>query len=330
MGRQRQKNVNGKATNGKRTLILLATVCVVVLVGVILFSVRGSIRGLAARVVAHTTAQKAKSSPPVHIASKYGFVERSFKNEQGQSLTYYLFVPDNISKQSSVGQKYPLVLLLHGVGERRDPHMTDLQNQEKIFRNSFIQVWGKNYAAPYNPNIQQHWPCFVVIPQMTNTQQWIDADVHAGSYVQTPQPDAPLSQAKELLDALQQEYAQIDANRLYVTGFSNGGSGTWDAIERWPNYFAAAAPIAGASDPSQAEKLVNQPVWAFYGAKDTDVPVASARKMIEAMKAAGGEPRYTEFPTLEHGAVVWSTVYATTGDATYVKDFFPWLFAQQR
>lgn len=322
--------MNGKATNSKRTLILLAAVCTVVLVGVILFSVRSYIRELAARATTHSAVQKTESSTPVHIASRYGFVERTFKSGQGQSLTYYLFVPDHSAEQGSAGQKYPLVLLLHGVGERRDPQETDLQNQEKIFRNSFIQVWGKNYSAPYNPNIQQHWPCFVVIPQMTNTQQWIDADVHAGSYVQTPRPDASLLQAKELLDALQREYAEIDTNRLYVTGFSNGGSGTWDAIERWPNYFAAAAPIAGASDPSQAKKLIHQPLWAFYGAKDTDVPVASARKMIDAVKVAGGEPRYTEFPTLEHGAVVWSTVYATTGDATYVKDFFPWLFAQQK
>jgi predicted peptidase len=115
-----------------------------------------------------------------------------------------------------------------------------------------------------------------------------------------------------------------------VTGFSNGGSGTWDASERWAGYFAAAASIAGASDPGQAEELVQQLVWAFYGGKDTDVPVASAREMMAAVKAAGGEPRSTEFSTLDHGAVVWSTVYATTGDATYVKDFFPWLFAQRK
>ena len=319
-----------KATNSKRTLVVLVAVCTVVLIGVILFSVRGSLRELVAHVAAHPASQTTESAISIHIASKYEFVERSFKNGQGQTLSYYLYIPDQSAEQSGAGQKYPLVLLLHGVGERRDPGETDLQNQEKIFRNSFIQVWGKNYSAPYNPNIQQHWPCFVVIPQMTSTQQWIDADVHAGSYAQTPQPDAPLLQAKELLDALQSEYAQIDANRLYVTGFSNGGSGTWDAIERWPTYFAAAAPIAGASDPGQAEKLIHEPVWAFYGAKDTDVPVASARKMIAAVKAAGGEPRYTEFPTLEHGAVVWSTVYATTGDATYVKDFFPWLFAQRK
>jgi len=106
-----------------------------------------------------------------------------------------------------------------------------------------------------------------------------------------------------------------------------GGYGTWEAIERWPNYFAAAAPIAGAGDPSKASTLTHLPIWAFHGSADRTVPVSGSRDMIDAISAAGGNPRYTEFPGAGHG--VWGYVYSlgASGNAT---DFFPWLFSQHK
>jgi predicted peptidase len=309
-------------------MVVMIVVCVVVLLGAILFSLKGYIRAITTTVSAATRSalQPADSHTPVNTAARYGFIARNFTNAQGQALTYYLYIPDHYNS----AQKYPLVVLLHGGGERSDPKDTALQNQEKIFRNSFVQVWGKNYSAPYNPNIQQHWPCFVLIPHMTNTQEWVNTDMQKGSYSQTAQPSLPLLLTKELLDSLQHEYAGIDAQRLLITGYSSGGFGVWDAIEHWPNYFAAAAPIAGAGDPSKAAELIHMPIWAFHGAKDVDIPPSGSRDMIQAIKAAGGEPRYTEFPNLGHGAVVWSTVYSTTRDATFVHGFFNWFFAQRR
>lgn len=309
-------------------MVTMIVVCVVVLVGAILFSLKGYVRAITTTVSAatHSALQPADTHTPVNTAARYGFIARTFTNAQGQSLTYYLYIPDHYN----AAQKYPLVVLLHGGGERSDPKDTALQNQEKIFRNSFVQVWGKNYVAPYNPNIQQHWPGFVLIPHMTNTQEWVNTDMQKGSYSQAAQPSLPLLLTKELLDSLQHEYAGIDSHRLLITGYSSGGFGVWDAIERWPNYFAAAAPIAGAGDPSQAAALIHMPIWAFHGSKDTDIPASGSRDMIQAIKAAGGEPRYTEFPNLGHGAVVWSTVYSTTRDATFVQGFFTWFFAQRR
>lgn len=309
-------------------MILMIIVCIILLLGGSLFALKGHFRTLTAKVIAatHSKLQPTATHAPTQIAARYGFQARSFTNAQGQSLTYYLYVPYHYN----AAQKYPLVMLLHGGGERSDPKETGLQNQEKIFRNSFVQVWGKQYSAPFNPNIQQHWPCFVLIPHMTNTQQWVNTDVHQESYTQAAQPATPLLLAKELLDSLQHEYSGIDSRRLYLTGWSSGGFGVWDAIERWPDYFAAAAPIAGAGDPSRAAILIHQPIWAFHGAKDTDIPVTGSRAMIAAIKAAGGEPRYTEFAAMGHGAVVWSTVYSTTGTSERVTDFFPWLFAQRK
>ena len=130
------------------------------------------------------------------------------------------------------------------------------------------------------------------------------------------------------MDTLQRKYTGIDARRLYITGLSNGGYGTWDAIERWPDYFAAAAPIAGAGDPSKAAVLKDMPIWAFHGSADTVIPVSGSRDMIAAIEAAGGHPRYTEFPGAGHG--VWGYVYSLNDSSERVTNFFPWLFSQHR
>ena len=100
------------------------------------------------------------------------------------------------------------------------------------------------------------------------------------------------------------------------------------AAERWPNYWAAAAPIAGGGDPSKAPRLVNLPIWAFHGAVDTAVPPAGSRDMINAIRKAGGNPRYTEYAGQGHG--VWEIPYTILGKPSPTPDFFAWLFAQHR
>ncbi len=132
----------------------------------------------------------------------------------------------------------------------------------------------------------------------------------------------------QLLNALQREYTGIDANRLYITGISSGAFGVWDAIERWPDYFAAVAPVSGAGDPSKAAAIKNLPIWAFHGTKDATVPVSGSRDMIAALKTVGGNPRYTEFPNKPHS--IWSTVYSLPDTSEHVSNFFPWLFSQKR
>ncbi|HEX4714205.1 MAG TPA: alpha/beta hydrolase-fold protein [Ktedonobacteraceae bacterium] len=252
-----------------------------------------------------------------------GFGAYTFTN-QGNSLTYYLSLPAHYNPT----QKYPLVLLLHGGGERSKPQNTLAQNEQLLLNDPYAQVWSADYNGPGNPHIQQRWPCFVVIPQMELSQQWVNVNVHQGSYTQPAQPSIPLQLTKELLDTLQRDYRSIDARRLYITGLSNGGFGTWDAIERWPGYFAAAAPIAGAGDPSKAAVLKNLPIWAFHGSADTVIPASGSRQMIAAIQAAGGHPRYTEFAGQGHG--VWTYVYSLDNSALNVTAFFPWLFSQHK
>ncbi len=148
-----------------------------------------------------------------------------------------------------------------------------------------------------------------------------------GFYVQKQQPAITLVMTMHLLNTLQREYSGIDASRRYITGISSGAFGVWDAIERWPNYFAAAAPIAGAGDPTKAALLKHLPLWIFHGSKDNVVTVRGSRNMFAAIKRAGGKPLYTEFPGLKHGT--WGDVYSLPGVPQPVATFFPWLFSQK-
>jgi len=244
----------------------------------------------------------------------HGYEMHAYTDSDGMKMNYYLYVPSCYTPQ----QKYPLVLLLHGGGESANPQATPEQNRALLLSQYYIQVWA-------SPAIQQKWPSFIVIPQVVSPNRWVNVPAATGSYTLASQPSDSLRLAKEIVDMLQHEYQGIDAHRLYVTGLSMGGYGTWEAIERWPDYFAAAAPLAGAGDPSKAALLVHTPIWAFHGAQDTVVPVSGSRDMVQALIQAGGHPRYTEYPNKGHDLWDPGEVYSPTSDPT----FFAWLFSQQ-
>jgi predicted peptidase len=245
----------------------------------------------------------------------HGYEMHTFTDSGGIKMTYYLYVPSDYTPK----QKYPLVLLLHGGGESANPKATPEQNMALLLNQNYTQVWTSS-------TIQQKWPSFIVIPQVVLPNRWVNVPAATGSYTLAAQPSDSLRLAKEIVDLLQHEYQGIDAHRLYVTGLSMGGYGTWEAIERWPDYFAAAAPLSGAGDPSKAALLVRIPIWAFHGAKDTDVPVSGSRDMIQAIIQAGGHPRYTEYPNDEHDLWATGKVYSPTSDPA----FFDWLFSQKK
>jgi predicted peptidase len=307
----------------KLSYVFIITLAMTLLVFVITFPTIRTHLTLVARKVSPTTKAHPIPTPTATPVSNFGYIARTFTDAKGRSLPYYFYIPAHYDPQ----QKYPLVLMLEGSGERSNPKRTPEQNRQVLMHAQYVQIWSAQYSSPYNPNIQQRWPCFVVVPQLTTPQSWVNTNPGKGSYRLAAQPDSSLLLTKELLDSLQEEYTGIDANRLYITGLSLGGYGTWEAIERWPNYFAAAAPVSGAGDPTRAVLLTNLPIWAFHGSKDPRVPVSGSRDMINAIRAKGGKPRYTEFVGAGHG--IWGRVYGfdTTGR---VDDFYPWLFSQSK
>ena len=257
----------------------------------------------------YMSAQTSKTPTTPH-----GYSTFTYTDAGGMKMTYYLYIPDHYNPH----MKYPLLLMLHGGGEVAKTNATPQQNSEVLLKQFYVQTW-------ISSGIQEKWPSFILVPQVTAPNRWVNVPASTGSYTLAPQPSNSLRMAKEILDMLQLQYTGIDPTRLYVTGLSMGGYGTWEAVERWPNYFAAAVPLSGAGDPSQAALLVHQPIWAFHGAKDTTVPVSGSRDMIAAITAAGGHPLYTEYPNAGHGLWGPGQVYDPKADPA----FFAWLFSQK-
>ena len=134
------------------------------------------------------------------------------------------------------------------------------------------------------------------------------------------EPTEPTRLTLELLDALRKEFG-IDAKRIYITGLSMGGFGTWDMIARRPDYFAAAVPICGGGKPETAALFKDVPIHCYHGAKDPAVPQKQSDDMIEALKKAGGKPEYTVFPDAAHDS--WTAAYADP-------KLYDWMLAQKK
>jgi predicted peptidase len=133
-------------------------------------------------------------------------------------------------------------------------------------------------------------------------------------------PSSTLALVRTLLDELVAKQP-IDADRLYITGLSMGGYGTWEALQRWPTLFAAAVPICGGGEVSRAKDLVHLPIWAFHGDKDDVIPADNSQQMIAALEAAGGTAKFTLYRGVGHNS--WDKAYGEP-------DLLPWLFAHKR
>ena len=129
-----------------------------------------------------------------------------------------------------------------------------------------------------------------------------------------------MATTKELIDEMV-DTAGVDKSRIYLTGLSMGGYGTWDAIARYEGFFAAAAPICGGGDPKMASKFARLPIWCFHGEQDSVVKVGRSREMIDALKAIGSTAKYTEYPGVNHDS--WTETYSNPA-------FYQWLFDQQK
>ena len=231
------------------------------------------------------------------------YARGEYRNSDGATLKYRLLRPEKLEE----GQRYPLVIFLHGAGERGDDNRRQLVHGMREFTRA---------------DRRKEFPAFVLAPQCPSNQKWVDVPWDAPKHEQPERAAEALGLCVELIDQLQKELP-IDDRRLYLTGLSMGGFGTFDAIARWPDRFAAAIPICGGGDTRQetVSRYRALPLWVFHGGKDSIVRPERSREMIAALKEIGGEPRYTEYPDAGHDS--WTQTYADEA-------VFRWLFSQQR
>jgi predicted peptidase len=205
------------------------------------------------------------------------------------------------------GETYPLVLFLHGAGERGD-------DPAKV-RIHFPELWAK-------ADHREKFACFLIVPQCREGEQWVNAPwTDVKSTPMGKEPSAMLDMANEVLDKSLKEFP-VDKSRVYLTGLSMGGYGSWELAMRRPEVFAALAPICGGGDEAQAAKLKDIPIWTAHGDADTVVPVERSRRMVQAVKDAGGRVHYEEYPKVGHNS--WTPAY------TDPEGVLPWMFQQQR
>ncbi|MEI8367488.1 MAG: PHB depolymerase family esterase [Planctomycetia bacterium] len=197
-------------------------------------------------------------------------------------LKYLLALP---AGYESGTDRWPLLVFLHGAGESGD----DLGKVKAHGPPKLIAAGDRAF------------PCIVVSPQSPG-RGW-NPDVLAA-----------------LVDEICRDY-RVDEDRIWLTGLSMGGFGTWALAAAKPDRFAAIVPICGGGNPSQADKLLGIPTWVFHGAKDFVVPLASSQQIVDAIREKGGEPKFTVYPEAGHDS--WTETYADPA-------LWDWLFAQSR
>lgn len=217
-----------------------------------------------------------------------------------ERLPFRLHIPQGQAPASG----WPLLIYIHGMGSIGSDNLKPLT------------LGGRFGSADF----QRRHPCYVLVPQCPESDRWVKANWSDKKHAFQEKPTLHMQMLMDLVDRLSSEYS-IDATRIYVGGASMGGFATWDIITRLPEKFAAAYPICGGCDLANAQLISKIPLWCFHGALDTTVPVSSSREMIEALRAAGGQPKYTEYPDVKHDA--WDRALAD-------QKLFDWLFEQQR
>lgn len=238
---------------------------------------------LIATVVLATFAQDGFAEDKA-IAGKQ--VELKMADAKGD-VSYLLYLPEQYEEEKD--RAWPLVLFLHGRGESHGPL-------------SLVAKWGPPKYAERGDEL----PYILVSPQCPADGRWSD--------------DTRQEQLVRLLDAAIKAY-RVDEDRIYLTGLSMGGYGSWSLAARHPQRFAAVVPVCGGGDPEDAGKLTSLPIWVFHGDQDRAVPFRRSVEMVEAIRKAGGSK--VRFTSLEHvGHNCWSSTYS-------LPELYGWMLAQK-
>jgi len=233
-------------------------------------------------------------------SSRFSF--NKYINDKGDTLFYRQLFPD-----ADTLRRFPLVIFLHGSGERGNDNEAQLK-------------WGvMNFASDEN---MIRYPAFVIAPQCPAGLSWsnFNRDRSNTQMSLQPSPAKPMQLLIELIEKLKKTL-RIDTTRIYITGLSMGGFGTYDAIMRYPKLFAAAVPVCGGGDVSKVSSIAHIPIWIFHGAEDPTVSPVYSLEMLQALTKAGAHPGFTQYPEVGHFS--WLGAYS---DHLMME----WLFRQRK
>ena len=226
-------------------------------------------------------------------------IKASIFHKNNYELKYRLYVP-----QASKDSIFPMLIFLHGAGERGTDNVKQLTHAHSFFDSLF----------------HEEHPFIFVAPQCPPNERWVEVSWKLPFHTMPAEPSKALEATKLLIDSLIHALP-VDTQRIYITGLSMGGFGVWDAISRWPNFFAAAMPLCGGGDEKEACRLVNIPILAIHGMLDKVVIPERTIHMFTAIQMCGGKNiQILLYPNVGHD--VWK--YA------YIKHNLEWLFEQKK
>lgn len=236
------------------------------------------------------------------------YQKKEYTYGEGKILPYRILYPENYDKS----RKYPLVLFLHGAGERGNNNEKQLIHGSKLFLNA---------------NNRQNYPAIVVFPQCPENSFWSSVNVNRNKTPITFEFNYdnsitwPLDAVQKLMTQLLKNEA-VDKKRCYITGLSMGGMGTFEMLYRFPKLFAAAIPICGGGDAMRYDERVKKTAfWIFHGDADAVVHVNESRAMVEKLKSLKVDVTYTEYKNVNHNS--WDNAFAEP-------TFLSWMFLQKK
>jgi len=232
---------------------------------------------------------------------------RMFINEKQDTLLYRMLVP-----REDLKKKLPLVIFLHGAGERGNDNAKQLTHGASLFLKE------ENRAQ---------FPAYVIFPQCPENDYWSSVKIDR---VELPLKlefdyNLPITKSLNSVRQLIREFVKsgnIGTDRIYIVGLSMGGMGTFEIIHRFPKLFAAAISICGGGDTKlYSKKAAKIPFWVFHGETDNVVQVEYSRSMVSILKSQNANTTYTEYPNVNHGS--WENAFQEP-------EFLSWLFSQKK
>ena len=240
----------------------------------------------------------------LNLSAQDHYIAKSFTASSGQSVDYRELKPENLIN----GKKYPLIIFMHGAGERGSDNCSQLLHGSQMF---------------LNPVNRAEYPSYVIFPQCPKDKYWSLSqrpNIKTEKLKADKEPTMLVKALKELIDSYL-ENPSVDKSRVYIMGLSMGAIATFDMVWRYPEIFAAAIPICGAADTEKIIHIKGVKWRIYHGDADNAVPVECSRDAYKALKSAGADVEYFAFPGCKH--VSWYLAFNQP-------DFMDWLYSQRK